>query len=351
MKSIFVAGSANSNLRGAEVCPPLTTGIVQHGFIATPSPQADFFINVNHNDVAYNEFLNAGGSPERAYLILLEPESVYPHQYTASVLKKYAKKITPGSTRFNRSQHNFIGWPYILNANPSKPSNYRISLDKYLEFNFEHQIYQYSNWNKRAILLSMISANKVGPNSNNMYGLRRKLAHTMSPTTLQVYGPLWNVGLLKSIKYRLSIVYGAIKVGSLINLIDIFGNLFWHYACAHGEVPDKHGILKNSKFALIIENDPNYVSEKLFDALINGAIPIYFGPNLEKVGIPVNVAIYSKPESQFIEETLKSLSSDQINLTLKKITKFLNSDTFLKNWREEFVYFELIRYFFEEDEC
>lgn len=46
-----------------------------------------------------------------------------------------------------------------------------------------------------------------------------------------------------------------------------------------GTVPSKHAVLRQYKFALCYENAvfPGYVSEKIFDALFAGCIPVYLG--------------------------------------------------------------------------
>jgi hypothetical protein len=52
-----------------------------------------------------------------------------------------------------------------------------------------------------------------------------------------------------------------------------------------GSVPDKHALLRGYRFALVIENCrfPGYVSEKLFECLRAGAIPVYLGaPDVER---------------------------------------------------------------------
>lgn len=49
--------------------------------------------------------------------------------------------------------------------------------------------------------------------------------------------------------------------------------------CYGGEVADKNSVLSRFRFALCIENTvfPGYISEKLFDAMAAGTIPIYLG--------------------------------------------------------------------------
>jgi hypothetical protein len=58
-----------------------------------------------------------------------------------------------------------------------------------------------------------------------------------------------------------------------------------------GIVDDKQAVLADAEFAVVIENSANYVSEKLFDAMFAGCVPLYVGPPLSSVGIPDDVAV------------------------------------------------------------
>ena len=53
--------------------------------------------------------------------------------------------------------------------------------------------------------------------------------------------------------------------------------------------------MQRYKFALVIENELSYMSEKLFDAFFAGCIPIYIGPDIAHYGIPKGLVIQCKP--------------------------------------------------------
>lgn len=75
-------------------------------------------------------------------------------------------------------------------------------------------------------------------------------------------------------------------------------------------------IMKDFTFVLILENvnADGYVSEKIYDALIAGCIPIYFGNNNPNVGIPEDVYIDLKKfnTSRDLQNFLDSLSLEDI---------------------------------------
>lgn len=65
----------------------------------------------------------------------------------------------------------------------------------------------------------------------------------------------------------------AVQALSTIGQVDVFGKV------ANRALPDKYQTAKNYKFMICFENGiyPGYVTEKLLDAYVCGAIPIYWG--------------------------------------------------------------------------
>jgi hypothetical protein len=62
------------------------------------------------------------------------------------------------------------------------------------------------------------------------------------------------------------------------------------------EIINKHSLLQNFKFILCFENCDfeGYVTEKIFDAFLNGSVPVYYGTDLIKNLIPNNCFINAK---------------------------------------------------------
>jgi glycosyltransferase involved in cell wall biosynthesis len=75
-------------------------------------------------------------------------------------------------------------------------------------------------------------------------------------------------------------------------------------------------ILKDFTFVLIAENvdAEGYVSEKIYDAFIAGCIPLYYGNNNDRVGIPADMFVDLRryPTSQALQAYLDQLSLDAI---------------------------------------
>jgi len=339
MKRMFVAGSVKVKMpsSGAGKATKLLSILSSSDFELTVDAEADCFLSIDHNEVAYRSYLRMGGTPDRAFLVRLEPPSVFPAQYRGSIAEKYRCIYSPGSVLQNPS--GFFGWPYQKYANPNIPTVSAEGIDE----SFYPEITQYYEWVNRSIVLSMVAANKVAPAFGQHYALRRKFAHNLQSLDFQLYGPLWSAPIRLKIRHRLAVTYFAIRQGTIPNLNSIWGNLLFNYPRSLGEVHDKHEVLKDSKFSLVFENSDTYVSEKLFDSIINGCIPVYFGPELSKVGLPDNLIIKYMGPIEDLVLFLEELSQDTIQEKLNAISEFLHSKDFKENWFETSVYQRIVK--------
>jgi hypothetical protein len=99
--------------------------------------------------------------------------------------------------------------------------------------------------------------------------------------------------------------------------------------------------LSKSKFTLVIENSSTYVSEKIFDALINGSIPFYIGPPLKDVSIPPGIVIENNGTSDGIIRHIADLDDTKIRNMLSGARDFLTSKDFESHWIESSVYSQI----------
>ena len=82
------------------------------------------------------------------------------------------------------------------------------------------------------------------------------------------------------------------------------------------------GELENA--TLVIENEKTYLSEKLFNALLAGCIPIYIGPELTKFKLPRGIAIeIHEPLAETILTRTTELSEESALVMIENIQNFL----------------------------
>jgi len=121
----------------------------------------------------------------------------------------------------------------------------------------------------------MISANKFSPVEQELYSLRKLFA--LKDSRIHLYGRGWDVGFSRKLLTAVKSLAFAVRRPSLSAARKL---IIWlrRNPESKGEVIDKFETYQKYKYALIIENDSTYVSEKLFDALAAGCLPIYVGP-------------------------------------------------------------------------
>ena len=156
------------------------------GYELTTNQKAEFLIAIDHNRGIYNKFLANGGSPSRSILIRLEPPSVFPSQYKASIFKKYARVISPGSLDLLDSNTLKYGWPYEYHMNPNFPQNSDPSLSSVLDIPKDEINLLIQKWQDRQILLTMIASNKVSATRSENYSLRRRVALELINPSIEV---------------------------------------------------------------------------------------------------------------------------------------------------------------------
>ncbi len=140
----------------------------------------------------------------------------------------------------------------------------------------------------------------------------------------------------------------AIKYWSNVSGFDLYGFdwdklprhiLYFHYKkyvdrAWRGRAGDKIEVLCRYKFAICYENASyaGYVSEKIYDCMAAGTIPIYLGaPDIETI-VPADCFIDFRKFNGYPElhEYLRSLSQDDIEQYRKNILRFLNDHSTMK---------------------
>lgn len=320
-----------------ESMPDFASQFDNNMYNLVPNGKCKFLVLFNHEKNSYSNFIRAGGDPKCTVLIRLEPNTVFPAQYEKRIANKYGLVISPGSKFSFEGDDSFIGWPYKYHPNPSKPRKDDDELSAVLNSNALENLFSPENWKQRSHKLVMIAGNKVSPISASNYGIRRRLAKTASASLLEVYGPLWNENLYFKGKHRVAVLVAAIKQGTLPNLLQIYGSLFTKYNTTRGLISNKHILLKDTKFNLVIENSNTTVTEKIFDAMINGCIPIYMGPDLKCFGIPSGITIESPKSISEIARVIENFSDEKIYSHLEAMKNFISGEHFKYNWHSEEV--------------
>ena len=308
------------------------------GLVESQASSCDFLIFVNYERKAWHEFKKFKNDKTRLILIRFEPIAVLPIQYTKKIENRFNLVITPGGRVNTGLSAKFIGWPYKYDPNPSQPQPGVLDLKHVIRDAISSNLFEYDYWKFRRNELVLIAANKVSPTSNSNYGLRRKLAKSLTVDELHVYGALWVAPLKVKLCHRFRVMAYAIRTGYFPNMKAIYGNLFAKYDNVINEPSNKHEITKAYKYSLVIENSSEYCSEKLFDAIISGSIPIYVGANNYEIDLPEDLYLNCNGSVQDIRNILGSITESQNKEMLLRIKQFVLSNHFINTWKSEKVY-------------
>jgi hypothetical protein len=191
-------------------------------------------------------------------VVLVEPETVRPDLYRKSFLKKFPNIMALGKYRAER-----LGLKFWI--------EFPVELPKYVRQDLQIK-------NKFAI----VNENKFSSSPRSQYGLRRKVISYFEenmPQELDLFGREWNAGKQIELRRR---VYALRNRRSLLNLDfpEVFGNLWKQYDTFVGPMESDCEQLQNYKASITIENDLDYVSEKVWKSLYAGCPVIYVGPGL-----------------------------------------------------------------------
>jgi hypothetical protein len=180
---------------------------------------------------------------------------------------------------------------------------------------------------------------------DNLYAVRRSfIRQELKNFSLELYGDLWIKARFKRMKYLLRISLYLFKTRTPINPFRKLSWVFEEYAGAKGVVKDKLHLLKQSKFNLIIENSSDFVTEKLFDAILCGTIPIYLGPVFHKDPL-LEKALIRVTEAELLGSNLELIiqrSGYSVESILESMTQLMSSGQFVERWTAKGVFHSLL---------
>lgn len=235
------------------------------------------------------------------FLIVMESKVIAPHGHSSDIMDKF--------------KHVFTWSDDILSkrANASK-----INFSHNKRFNYS-EIQLQSKKNKSV----MISGNKRAKAPGELYTERLKIIEWYTKNQadkLDLYGMGWGKR-----------VFNSRIMSKLARVFPVLTNLYYRAPSLYkGKVERKRDVLPYYKFGFALENstgENGYITEKVFDMLLNGVVPIYKGaPNIGKY-IPRECYIDYNDFSSMdeLEKYLSEYSTEKCSAALISFEKFWNS--------------------------
>jgi hypothetical protein len=194
----------------------------------------------------------------RDVIILSEPEVVRPDLYSHKFLKTTKNILPLGKYRANRlNLEYFVNWP--------------VELPKY------NKIIKTKNQK-----IAIVNEHKFSSSRRSKYGLRREVVRYFElnqPGKLDLYGVEWNVNKKTELKRRLFALRNHKSFAS-IDVVETFSDFWRNYESSVGHMHQDCELLTEYSASICIENDNDYVSEKVWKSIYAGCPAIYIGPNL-----------------------------------------------------------------------
>lgn len=177
---------------------------------------------------------------------------------------------------------------------------------------------------KEKKFLTNISFNKYSNYKNELYKERRKSIEYFDrnyPDDFDLYGPRWNRPIT-----RMQLM---------------FPRLAKKFSTYKGHSKDKIDTLSHYKFNICYENisDANgYITEKIFDSLKAGTVPVYWGaPNIEKyVDKDVFIDRRKFKTNAELANFLNKITEEEYDMYLKSADRYMKSEKYSKFLPEQF---------------
>jgi hypothetical protein len=214
---------------------------------------------------------------------------------------------------------------------------------QYFKMNFtnNNDPVDFLSFQSKTKFCTLIAGNKTVRHPLELYSERRTAIRWFEknhPELFEFYGVGWD-------KYK----FDGNRFLRALNRFSIFNPLrealSEKFPSYRGPVKSKLTTLKNYKFSICYENArdiPGYITEKIFDSLAAGCIPIYWGaPNISDY-IPNDCFIDRKQFSTYevLFEYMQSMSETEYNSRLESVRKFLqgkDSEKFSPWYNARFV--------------
>jgi hypothetical protein len=248
-------------------------------------------------------------------LILWEPSAVMPWQYRQKSLNMFDLVIPMSVWRANRLGLNQYAFhPYTFDA-----------------------YYQSSPFNNRERNIVMINSAKFSSGNKSLYGLRRSVSRMLHENQIDyaLYGTGWKMSRSMELRKRFVALKNSLQAGERISLGELTSDFWYQYPEFHGWVEDKFEVLSQFKLSLVIENEADWVTEKVFDSIVAGAVPIYVGPDLSRDFPELNKCLLlADSNAESIIARIAEVQESELDDKRKSMLSFLNdqSDSGINFW-------------------
>jgi hypothetical protein len=254
-------------------------------------------------EIVIDPDLTSVENPEKTIIALVEPQVVRPDLYKKEEWEKFAGILPLSYYRAKR-----LGL--------SEWFDFPVTIPKYVR-----------NSRERQKLVAIVNEHKFSGSSRSKYGLRRKVIRYFEanhPGKLDVYGVEWDKGRLLEIQRRIFSMRQHLLQPEF-SLEECFSDLWHKYSNLAGHMHEDLEKLQEFQTSIVIENDLDYISEKVWKSIYSGAVPIYVGPELENDPLLEKIVLIASPDVDSIVSKVPFYNNEQLNEIRKNGYNFLEN--------------------------
>lgn len=256
---------------------------------------------------------------ENRTLIIVEPRSVHPEQFRKGVRRQYGRVIALSRRHLNESLGEIWEGGHL-----STPAAVVAEVIK------SQQLVRRPN------TVGLINENKFSLISGSQYKRRYLVINEFLENEHEFFlaGKDWDRGLVWTIAKQIHSAIRALSAG----VVPDFRECHFPMRIKNenleflGRVDSQFDFLRTLQFAIVIENEANYVTEKLLNAVIAGCVPLFFGPPLSEFGIPDDVAIQINGLSESFYDALQNCTLEQIDQITLRGRRWITNPSTLERW-------------------
>ncbi|MBU1107597.1 MAG: hypothetical protein KKB51_13080 [Candidatus Riflebacteria bacterium] len=241
-------------------------------------------------------------SVAKSFLLIYETDVIAPKNWDMNKHKLFRKIFTWNDSMIDRQKYFKMNWSYVL-----------------------PQEIEYLPENKTKFCC-LIAGNKSSRHELELYSARVEAIRWFEKhhsELFDLFGIGWNEIQLPGNRF-----FESYKLLKLVkNFLSLFADKYPSY---RGKIKHKLQTLRQYKFSICYENArdiPGYITEKIFDCLFAGCIPVYWGCNNITEHIPADCFIDKRKFSSY-----QQLFEYMSGMTDEAYAKYINStQNFLRN--------------------
>lgn len=193
-----------------------------------------------------------------------------------------------------------------------------------------------AEFRNRESKFTIIAANKMSFVEGELYSLRRQVVLN-HPLEIDLYGFDWNNSLGNRLRTLTGEFLHTAKAKQPVFLDGSRGFLrdVTNYI---GMAQEKVTPYSSNKFALVIENSLELRTEKLYDAVEAGAIPVYVGPKVPE-DVPKDLFVHADAGIKGIIEGMRQVKEINPTYWLRVREEWMKTPGYLRNSKERFFLF------------